>query len=110
MASSILLVDDEPVFLDSVTRGLWLEGYTDVTAVTRSKDVPALIDAKRFDCAFLDINMPDLDGMDLLKVSKSGAHVPNALWLRLKRVFRWLFAQSSLALMTTWSNPPRPRT
>jgi DNA-binding NtrC family response regulator len=70
MATSILVVDDEPVFLDSVTRGLRLEGYTDVSPVTRAKDVPAIVDAKRFDCAFLDINMPDLDGLELLKIIK----------------------------------------
>jgi len=65
MATSILVVDDEPVFLDSVTRGLRLEGYTDVSAVTRAKDVPALVDTKRCDCAFLDINMPDHEALQL---------------------------------------------
>ena len=70
MAITILLVDDEQDFLDSATRGLRLEGYTDVTAVARSVDVPALLDTRRFDCAVLDLTMPELDGMALLKIIK----------------------------------------
>ena len=68
--SSILLVDDEQDFLDSATRGLRLEGYTDITAVARSTDAVALIEDKRFDCALLDITMPELDGMELLRIIK----------------------------------------
>ncbi|MBI4955427.1 MAG: sigma-54-dependent Fis family transcriptional regulator [Myxococcales bacterium] len=70
MAIAILVVDDEQDFVDSVSRGLRLEGYSDVTAVTRSSAVPALLDAKRFDCALLDVTMPELDGLALLKLIK----------------------------------------
>src|SRR5262245_12075701 len=70
MTISILVVDDEQDFLDSVARGLRLAGYRDLTAALRSTDVPALLDAKTFDCAFLDISMPDLDGLELLKIIK----------------------------------------
>jgi CheY-like chemotaxis protein len=70
MAITILVVDDEQDFLDSLTRGLRLEGYADVTAVTRSTDVPALFDEKRFACAVLDITMPELDGSALLRIIK----------------------------------------
>src|SRR5688572_9948027 len=70
MATAILVVDDEQDFLDSATRGLRLEGYSDITAVARSTDVEALLEEKRFDCALLDITMPDLDGMELLKLIK----------------------------------------
>ena len=70
MGTSILLVDDEQDFLDSATRGLRLEGFTDVTAVARAVDVPALIEARRFDCAVLDVTMPGLDGLALLQIIK----------------------------------------
>jgi len=70
MATAILVVDDEQDFLDSVARGLRLEGYKDVTAVARSTDVPALLEEKRFDCALLDMTMPDLDGIQLLQIIK----------------------------------------
>ena len=70
MATSILVVDDEQDFLDSVARGLRLEGYADVTGVVRSTEVAALLDEKTFDCAFLDISMPGPDGIELLQLIK----------------------------------------
>ncbi len=68
--AAILVVDDEQDSLDSVVRGLRLEGYKDVTAMVRSTEVPALLEQKVFDCALLDITMPDLDGMALLQLIK----------------------------------------
>jgi len=70
MGASILVVDDEQDFLDSVVRGLRTEGYEDVTSISRSVDVPALIEQRAFDCALLDISMPELDGVELLKTIK----------------------------------------
>jgi len=70
MGTSILVVDDEQDFLDSVARGLRLEGYDNLTLVLRSRDVPALLDEKTFDCAFLDISMPEVDGLELLQIIK----------------------------------------
>jgi two-component system response regulator AtoC len=73
MAVAILVVDDEQDFLDSAVRGLRLEGYTDVTAIARAADVPALLDDKSFDCAILDVSMPELDGIELLRIIKERA-------------------------------------
>ena len=70
MNPSILVVDDEHAFVDSVVRMLRLEGYDDFTPVTDSNTVPDLLASRRFDVAFLDITMPGLDGLDLLKVIK----------------------------------------
>ncbi len=70
MKTSILIVDDEPAFLDSVVRMLRLEGYEDVTAVTNPTEVEGLLGRCGFDAAFLDITMPEMDGLDLLKVIK----------------------------------------
>src|SRR5262245_25796308 len=70
MTTAILVVDDEQDFLDSLTRGLRLEGYKDITAIGRSTEVPALLEEKRFDCALLDITMPELDGVELLQIIK----------------------------------------
>ncbi len=70
MKTSILIVDDETVFLDSVVRMLRLEGYTDVTPVSKPTEVQALLADHSFDAAFLDITMPEMDGLDVLRVIK----------------------------------------
>jgi two-component system response regulator AtoC len=70
MEIAILVVDDEQDFLDSVVRGLRLEGYSRVTPVARAADVPALLEQQSFDCALLDVSMPELDGIELLQIIK----------------------------------------
>jgi two-component system response regulator AtoC len=70
MKTSILVVDDEPAFLDSVVRMLRLEGYEDVTPIADPTEVEGLLGQRAFDAAFLDITMPEMDGLDLLKVIK----------------------------------------
>lgn len=68
--TSILIVDDEQISLDSVARALRMQGYADITAVAESTAVPPLLETNTFDVAFLDITMPELDGLDLLKIIK----------------------------------------
>ena len=70
MKTSILVVDDEPAFLDSVLRMLRLEGYDDVTAVADPTRVEELLEDHTFDAAFLDITMPGMDGLEVLKQIK----------------------------------------
>ena len=70
MKTSILVVDDEPAFLDSVVRMLRLEGYTDVTPVANPTEVEGLLADRSFDAAFLDITMPEMDGLEVLAVIK----------------------------------------
>ncbi len=73
MKTSILIVDDETTFLDSVERMLRLEGYEDVTPVSDPTRVEGLLAEHSFDAAFLDITMPEMDGIDVLKVIKEHA-------------------------------------
>ena len=73
MTPSILVVDDERDFLDSVVRMLRLEGYKDFKAVADSSTVPDLLVHRTFDVALLDITMPGLDGLELLKIIKERA-------------------------------------
>ncbi len=70
MRASVLIVDDEQAFLDSLARMLRMEGYENLCIRSDSTQVPQLIEKQRFDVAFLDVTMPELDGMDLLKIIK----------------------------------------
>ncbi len=70
MRTSILVVDDEQAFLDSALRMLRIAGYGAATGVSSPTEVPALIAEQDFDLAFLDITMPELDGLDLLNIIK----------------------------------------
>ena len=81
MNPSILVVDDESAFVDSVVRMLRLEGYQRHRAVTDSTTVPELLEHERFDVALLDITMPGLDGLDLLRLIKERSPQTECLML-----------------------------
>ncbi len=66
MSNSILVVDDEPDFLESLERMLRLEGYRDVTTFSDSSKASEAITSRSFDIALLDITMPETDGVTLL--------------------------------------------
>lgn len=70
MKASILIVDDEQTFLESVEMMLALEGYKDVTMISRPREVIDLVKTNSYDVAFLDITMPEMDGLEVLKVIK----------------------------------------
>jgi two-component system response regulator AtoC len=70
MKTAVLVVDDETAFLDSVVRMLRLEGYEDVTPISNPTEVEGLLEERSFDAAFLDITMPEMDGLDVLKIIK----------------------------------------
>ncbi len=70
MKTSILVVDDEQAFLDSVVRVLRLEGYRLVTAVVDPTRVEGLLETNAFDAALLDISMPGMDGIEVLRLIK----------------------------------------
>jgi two-component system, OmpR family, copper resistance phosphate regulon response regulator CusR len=62
----ILIVDDEPRIVDFVSRGLRREGF-DVAAATDGKSGLERAVAERFDLVILDLLMPGLDGMSVLR-------------------------------------------
>jgi DNA-binding response OmpR family regulator len=63
----ILCVDDDPVFLDIIGAELARLGYSDVHRVTSGAAALRLVQADpvRFDCFLLDIDMPDISGVQL---------------------------------------------
>jgi DNA-binding NtrC family response regulator len=68
--AKILVVDDDTVVLKAVTQILQREGYPVVPVVDAVEGLAAAKDPS-IDVAVLDINMPHLSGMDLLKAIKA---------------------------------------
>jgi len=64
----ILVVDDEEPTLSSMRIMLKLAGYADVQVCADSRDVESLVKANQFSVITLDLNMPNISGIDLLPV------------------------------------------
>jgi two-component system nitrogen regulation response regulator NtrX len=76
MAESILIVDDEPAILNTLTRILEDEGYQVAVAKSGAEALKA-IRAEPPDLVLLDIWMPEMDGLETLKRAREQA--PNLL-------------------------------
>jgi signal transduction histidine kinase len=62
----VLVIDDEELITDSFQRVLESEGYTVATAASGGQALAA-VDASDWDCAFVDLVLPDMDGLELLR-------------------------------------------
>ena len=65
----ILVIDDEEVVRLSYMRTLASE-HCKVQVVTNGRDAIALMETQPFDVVLLDMSMPGMDGMSVLKVIK----------------------------------------
>lgn len=65
----ILIVDDEPLFLELIDRHLAAIGYTDTHLVTSGSEALDRIggNERAFDCCLLDIRMAGMDGIELCR-------------------------------------------
>ena len=64
-----LVVDDEPEIVDIISERFTNDGHTVVAAHDGTKAM-RLVRAKRPDLVFLDIQMPGINGIDVLKAIK----------------------------------------
>jgi len=69
MAEKVLLIDDEVEFLGNLSERMELRGMNVTTAESADKAVTAL-DNNDYDAIVLDLQMPDMNGIDLLKIIK----------------------------------------
>jgi len=71
----LLVVDDEPQIVTALTRALEREGY-DVEASPTGLDAVALTAAGSPDLIVLDLNLPDIDGLEVLRRVRSWSSIP----------------------------------
>src|SRR5215831_5668217 len=65
-ANSILLVDDEELNREGLSRRLWQHGY-EVTVARSGRAAIELLGDRRFDVTLLDVMMPGMSGLEVLK-------------------------------------------
>jgi DNA-binding NtrC family response regulator len=70
MGRSILLVEDEPILRVTLANDLAEEGY-EVTPAADGGEGFSRIRERRFDAALLDLKLPGVDGLTLLKMFKA---------------------------------------
>lgn len=76
MGNYIIIVDDDPDFLDSIRRDLIEAGYMDVRTESDPAKAAAFFEqGQTCDIALIDLIMPHMDGLELLEIIKS--HSPN---------------------------------
>jgi two-component system KDP operon response regulator KdpE len=65
--STVLVVDDEPLLLRSMQLNLTARGYTVNTAARGSEAIAAVLSAAP-DLIVLDLGLPDMDGLEVVRV------------------------------------------
>jgi len=67
--AKVLLVDDEKDFIEGLSERLKVRGV-EVSCSTTGKDAIDLVHDEEFDVVVLDLNMPEMDGLEVLKKLK----------------------------------------
>ena len=79
LQARILIVDDQQVNIDLLTQMLQGPGYTNVTSTVNPREVCALHRKNAYDLILLDLQMPGMDGfevMDGLKTNEKDPFLP----------------------------------
>jgi CheY-like chemotaxis protein/CHASE3 domain sensor protein len=71
----LLLVEDEETQIKALTALLGGEGVTVITA-RNGEEAYQLLIREQFDCMVLDLRLPDMDGIELLKRMADSSHAP----------------------------------
>ncbi|MEZ7198711.1 response regulator [Pseudodesulfovibrio karagichevae] len=67
MAEKVLLIDDEVEFLEALSERMEIRGM-DVTTAENAGAAVSAINSGDFDAIVLDLQMPDMNGIDMLKI------------------------------------------
>ncbi len=80
MGSRILVVDDEDAFRQTLTSRLKRDGH-EVDSAEDGEEAIKMLQSKLFDLALLDIRMPGIDGMGVLKFVKKHSRSTDVIML-----------------------------
>ncbi len=69
MTEKVLLVDDEQEFIDTLAERMKNRGM-DVKTATSAKKALKLVEEGSFDAVILDLQMPEMDGLEALRMLK----------------------------------------
>lgn len=75
MKATILIVEDEPAIVDAMQYALEEEGFVILIRSTGG-DVPALLEQEKINLIILDIGLPDISGLELIKLIRPRFDVP----------------------------------
>jgi DNA-binding NtrC family response regulator len=70
MTEKILLVDDETDFLEVMAERMAARGI-EVTTATSAQEALQKVEHETFDAVILDLRMPEVDGLEALKIIKA---------------------------------------
>lgn len=70
MPEKVLLVDDEPDFLEALAVRMRVRGL-DVTTTTSTVDALSMAERETYDVVVLDLMMPGMEGLEVLKTLKN---------------------------------------
>ncbi len=69
---TVLIVDDEPVMRDSLA--LCLKKYFRILKASDGKEAENILNVRDVDCLVTDMDMPNMNGAELIEVMKSNDH------------------------------------
>jgi Response regulators consisting of a CheY-like receiver domain and a winged-helix DNA-binding domain len=75
MKPKILIIEDEPAIIDAIQYALETEGC-DTIALLAGLPAPEVLSRERIDLIVLDVGLPDISGLDLLKSIRERSNVP----------------------------------
>jgi DNA-binding NarL/FixJ family response regulator len=81
MSPSILIVDDDPIFLSLATRILTQAGLEVVATAADAVGAVSAANATKPDAALIDVGLPDRDGMDLAYELAELPWQPRVVWM-----------------------------
>ena len=69
MTEKVLLIDDEEDFVEALAERMKTRGM-DVTSSTSGRDAIQKVEQEAYDAIVLDLQMPEMDGLEVLSVLK----------------------------------------